>query len=103
MIVRLASKKPVAAGVNVTEIVQLAPGGSGEAMMQVSVSANGAGIEIDVTTSAAPPVFVKVAISGEEVVPIATAPKLVKLGEIFPNGRPAEPLRAISVEVFGTP
>ena len=84
MIVTFALKKPVAIGEKVTVIVQLAPGASGELDMQLSLSVNGAGMESELITSAAPPVFVNVANSGEEFPPRATVPKLVIPAEIVP-------------------
>ena len=90
-------------GVNVTVIVQLAPGARGEDETQLSVSAKGAGIATDVTISPAPPVFVKVANSGEEVVLSGTVPKLVTFGAIVATGRSPAPVREIVTGVFCTP
>src|SRR5579859_357907 len=100
---RFALKKPLAVGENVTEIVQLDPGSSGDDETQLSVSVKGAGIETEAITSPAPPVLVRVADSGEEVLPRATAPKLVTLGEMAPFGRLPEPLRDMVARVFGIP
>src|SRR5512132_4471659 len=74
---RLAARDPAAVGVNVTEIVQLAPAASvlGHAFVCAKSPAFVPVIPIELIVIAADPVFVRVAVCGGLVVPTVREPK----------------------------